>query len=214
MSLPAVFGTTLATVPAKVPYLSVDPSRVAKWARRIGGHGFRVGVVWQGNRNYTRDRERSVPLTAFAPLAAVKGVRLISVQAMVGLEQLDALPAGMNVERLGQELENNPDGFREMAAIMQNLDLLVMSDTGPTHLAAALGRPVWMATSRHPDWRWMKEREDSPWYPTMRLFRQTTAGDWDSVFQRMAEELAGVVAGRNSPPTTLRVVPPPRSGEG
>jgi hypothetical protein len=155
-----------------------------------------------------------VPLTAFAPLAAVKGVRLISVQAMVGLEQLDALPAGMNVERLGQELENNPDGFREMAAIMQNLDLLVMSDTGPTHLAAALGRPVWMATSRHPDWRWMKEREDSPWYPTMRLFRQTTAGDWDSVFLRMAEELAGVVAGRNSPPTTLRVVPPPRSGEG
>jgi tetratricopeptide (TPR) repeat protein len=214
MSLPAVFGTTLATVPAKVPYLSVDPARVAKWARRIGGHGFRVGVVWQGNRNYTRDRERSVPLTAFAPLAAVKGVRLISVQAMVGLEQLDALPAGMNVERLGQELENNPDGFREMAAIMQNLDLLVMSDTGPTHLAAALGRPVWMATSRHPDWRWMKEREDSPWYPTMRLFRQTTAGDWDSVFLRLAEELAGVVAGRNSPPTTLRVVPPPRSGEG
>jgi ADP-heptose:LPS heptosyltransferase len=95
----------------------------------------------------------------------------------------------MKVTRLGEELENNPDGFREMAAIMANLDLLVMSDTGPTHLAGALGRPVWLALSHGPDWRWMREREDTPWYPTMRLFRQAAPGDWDGVFQRIAAEL-------------------------
>lgn len=206
MSMPAIFRTTLVTVPAEVPYLMADPARVGKWAERIGRDGFRVGVVWQGSRGYVRDRDRSVPLAAFAPLARVPGARLISMQAMVGLEQLDTLPQGMRVERLGEELENNPDGFREMAAAMANVDLLIMSDTGPTHLAAALGRPVWMATSRYPDWRWMREREDTPWYPNMRLFRQTTAGDWDGVFARMARELEDVVAARNSPPATLRVV--------
>jgi hypothetical protein len=196
MSLPAIFGTTPATMPAKVPYLAADPARVAKWAERIGKHGFRVGIAWQGNITYPRDRERSIPLARFAPLARVPGVRLISVQAMAGLDQLAALPSGIVVERLGDALENNPDGFREMAAIMENVDLLIMSDTGPTHLAGALGRPVWLATSRHPDWRWMREREDTPWYPTMRLFRQTTAGDWDGVFARMAEELRAMAAGR------------------
>jgi tetratricopeptide (TPR) repeat protein len=194
MSMPAIFRTTLATVPATVPYLAADPVRSDKWAERIGTDGFRVGIVWQGSRGYARDRDRSVPLAAFAPLASVPGVRLISVQAMVGLEQLDALPAGMSVERLGEEIESNPDGFREMAAAMANLDLLVMSDTGPTHLAAALGRTVWLATSRYPDWRWMREREDTPWYPNMRLFRQKTAGDWDGVFARMATELTRIVA--------------------
>lgn len=198
MSMPAIFGTIPATVPAEVPYLLFDPVRVDKWARRIGDHGFRVGVVWQGNRNYARDRDRSVPVSAFAPLARVPGVRLISVQAMVGLDQLDNLPAGMAVERLGDELENNPDGFREMAAIMTNLDLLVMSDTGPTHLAAALGRPVWMATAKYADWRWMREGETTPWYPTMRLFRQETAGDWEGVFARIAKELEQAVSQRSN----------------
>jgi tetratricopeptide (TPR) repeat protein len=189
MSLPAIFRTTPTTLPARIPYLAADPARVTKWHSRIGDQGFRIGVIWQGSSMFPRDRDRSIPLARFAPLARIPGVRLVSVQAMVGLEQLDALPEGMTVERLGSELENNPDGFREMAAIMANLDLLVMSDTGPTHLAGALGRPVWLATSRYPDWRWMREREDTPWYPNMRLFRQATAGDWDGVFARMAGEL-------------------------
>jgi len=207
MSLPAIFRTTVETTPNSVPYLHIDGERVTRWRERIGDRGFRVGIVWQGSKDYAGDRDRSILLASFAPLARIPGVRLISVQAMVGMEQLDALPEGMVVERLGNELENNPDGFREMAAIMANLDLLVMSDTGPTHLAGALGRPVWLATSRYPDWRWMREREDTPWYPNMRLFRQATAGDWDGVFARMAGELRTLVAERNSPPTTLRVVP-------
>ncbi|MEJ0096688.1 MAG: glycosyltransferase family 9 protein [Bauldia sp.] len=196
MSLPAVFSTTLESVPAEVPYLAAEAERVARWRERLGGQGFRVGIVWQGSRGYLRDSERSIPLAEYAPLAAVPGVRLISVQSMAGLEQLDSLPPGMQVERLGEEIENNPDGFREVAAVMANLDLLVMSDTGPTHLAGALGRPGWLALSRHPDWRWMREREDTPWYPTMRLFRQETRGDWAGVFARMAGELGTVVAGR------------------
>jgi tetratricopeptide (TPR) repeat protein len=188
MSLPSVFRDSLETLPA-APYLTADPARVEKWRTRIGDDALRVGIIWQGAKKYTRDATRSIPLARYAPLAAVPGVRLFSVQAQIGLEQLDHLPEGMKVTRLGEELENNPDGFREMAAIMANLDLLVMSDTGPTHLAGALGRPVWLALSHGPDWRWMREREDTPWYPTMRLFRQAAPGDWDGVFQRIAAEL-------------------------
>ena len=196
LSLPAIFNTTLESVPRDVPYLSADAALVAKWRQLLGSEGFRVGIAWQGNPSYQRDRERSIPLINYAPLAAVPGVRLISVQAMSGLDQLDALPAGMKVERLGDELENNPDGFRQMAAVMPGLDLVITSDTAQAHLAGALGRPVWLATARHPDWRWMLGREDSPWYPTMRLFRQETAADWPGVFARMARELAAVVAAR------------------
>jgi hypothetical protein len=193
VSLPAIFGTTPETVPRNVPYLTAEAGRIVKWRERLGGEGFRVGIVWQGNLKYARDRDRSIPLARYAPLAAIPGVRLISVQAMVGLDQLDKLPDGMKVERLGEEIEKNPDGFREIAAVMANLDLLIMSDTGPTHLAGALGRPVWLATSRYPDWRWMRERDDTPWYPAMRLFRQQTAGDWRGVFAGMAGELGALV---------------------
>jgi ADP-heptose:LPS heptosyltransferase len=102
----------------------------------------------------------------------------------------------MKVETLGEEIVNNPDGFREVAAVMANLDLMIMSDTGPAHLAGALGRPVWVALRERPDWRWMVERSDSPWYPTMRLFRQKTPGDWDGVFTEIAAALADEMAGR------------------
>ena len=166
-----------------------------------------AGATWNG-RLSRRDRLAGKPEVSARPravdtprrirtLARVPGVRLISVQSIVGLDQLKALPEGMKVETLGEEVVNNPDGFREVAAVMANLDLLIMSDTGPTHLAGALGRPVWLALSRHADWRWMRDRDDSPWYPTMRLFRQRTPGDWPEVFSRLARELTAEVAGRN-----------------
>ncbi len=192
MSLPHVLKTdTEEAVPRDVPYLAADAERVTKWAVRLGSEGFKVGIGWQGNAQFAADHFRSIPLKAFAPLAAVPGVRLISLQALWGLDQLDDLPEGMTVETLGEELVNNPDGFREMAAIMANLDLMIVSDSAPAHLAGALGRPVWVALSRHADWRWLTERGDSPWYPTMRLFRQTTAGDWAGLFGDIAAELAG-----------------------
>jgi hypothetical protein len=193
MSLAAIFGTTLATIPSAVPYLRTTPDRVEKWRQRIGEHGFRIGIVWQGNPRYGSDRERSMPVAHFAPIAAVPSVRLISLQAGPGTQQLRSLPAGMKVEELGEEISNNPDGLREVAAAMENLDLMVMSDTSPTHLAGALGRPVWVALPYSADWRWLRDREDSPWYPTMRLFRQETRGDWPGVFERIAREVAHVV---------------------
>jgi hypothetical protein len=196
MSLPWAFHDTIETLPRATSYLSADPLRIAKWRGRISEGGLRVGIVWQGAKKYARDATRSIPLAKFAPLADVPGVRLFSVQAQVGLEQLDALGASLRITRFGEELENNPDGMQEMAAIMANLDVLVMSDTAPTHLAGALGRPTWVALSRPADWRWMEGRDDSPWYPTMRLFRQQTPGDWDGVFARIAAELAVEVARR------------------
>ena len=196
MSLPHIFRThSEAEIPADVPYLAADPERVAKWAARLGSDGFKVGIGWQGNADYPGDHFRSIPLKQFAPLAQVPGVRLISVQALWGLEQLEDLPAGMTVETLGEELTNNPDGFREMAAVIANLDLMILSDSAPAHLAGALGRPVWVALAKRPDWRWQAGRSDSPWYPTMRLFRQAEAGDWAGVFAAIAAALAERAAG-------------------
>jgi hypothetical protein len=196
MSLPAIFRDTDATLPRALPYLAADPARIAKWRQRIALDAFNVGIVWQGALKYTRDATRSIPLAKFAPLAEIPGVRLHSVQAQVGLEQLDRFGASMGIHRFGEELEANPDGLQEMAAIMANLDLLVMSDTAPTHLGGALGRPVWVALSRPADWRWMEGRDDTPWYPGMRLFRQETAGDWEGVFRRIADALRDEVSPR------------------
>ena len=196
MSLPLVFGTRLDTIPQNVPYLRADPLRAAKWAARLGSHGFKVGIVWQGNPKYAADRERSFAATEFAPVAAIPGVRLISLQWTGGAEQLRTIGDGMQIETLGEEIVNNPDGFREVAAVMANLDLLIMSDTGPAHLAGALGRPVWVALTKRPDWRWLSEGETTPWYPTMKLFRQTMRGDWPAVFAKIAHELKTLVEAR------------------
>jgi glycosyl transferase family 9 (putative heptosyltransferase) len=135
------------------------------------------------------DRSKWVPLIEFAPLAALPDVRLISLQKNFGLEQLETLPEGFVVESLGDELDAGPDAFTDTAAVMQSLDLIVTSDTSIAHLAGALGRPTWVALKRVPDWRWLLDRNDSPWYPTMRLFRQRVADNWSTVFQEMAAEL-------------------------
>jgi hypothetical protein len=176
-----------------VPYLVADDARVRKWRERLGD-GYRIGINWQGNPKYPSDRLRSIPLAAFAPLAAIEGVRLISLQAQHGLDQLASLPPSMTVETLGEEIVANPDGFRDMAAVMANLDLLVTSDSAPAHLAGAMGRPVWVALRDRPDWRWLIEGSESPWYPTMRLFRQRRRGDWAGVFAEIAAALSERVA--------------------
>jgi tetratricopeptide (TPR) repeat protein len=193
LSLPHMFGTRVGSIPAVVPHLSADAGAAAFWRARIGTEGFRVGVVWQGNPAYRNDRRRSVPLRHYAALAAVPDVRLISLQAVHGLDQLQSLPPGMSVETLGERITANPDGISDIAAVMTNLDLIVSSDTAMAHLAGALGRPVWVALSDDPDWRWMLDRNDSPWYPTMRLFRQGVRDEWEGVFAAMAGALAALV---------------------
>lgn len=190
MSLPLRLGTTLDAIPSRVPYLAPEPERAARWRERLGPAGFTIGVCWQGNPHGRIDRGRSFPLAGLAPLAALPGVRLIALQKSHGLDQLDSLPAGMTVERPGLDFDEGPDAFLDSAAIMAGLDLVVTCDTAIAHLAGALGRPAWVALKRIPDWRWGLEGEATPWYPSLRLFRQRAQGDWESVFAPMAEALA------------------------
>ena len=194
MSVPFVRGTTIASIPADVPYLAADPARIERWSKRLPRDRFKVGIVWQGNPYPNIDSGRSIPLRAFAPLSAIPGVSLISLQKNEGVTQLAGLPAGMTVETLGDDFDAGPDAFLDSAAVMMNLDLVVTSDTAMAHLAGALGRPVWIALKHVPDWRFMMDRADTPWYPTARLFRQNRRDDWDDVFARIAAELSRVAS--------------------
>ncbi len=194
LSLPARLGTTLATVPADVPYLHADPALVERWRRELEGiPGFKVGIVWQGNPDNRADRYRSIPLRHFAALARVPGVSLLSLQKGAGGEQLRG--AGFPVTDLGPRLDETSGPFRDTAAVLRNLDLAVVIDTAVAHLAGALAVPTWLALSAWADSRWLLDREDSPWYPTLRLFRQPRFGDWEGLFARMAEELGRLVEG-------------------
>jgi len=187
LDLPGIFRTELESIPADVPYLSAEPQRVEDWRTQLGDSGaYRVGINWQGNPSFGWDHFRSIPLAEFAPLAAVERVRLLSLQHGFGTEQLAGAP--FPVEDLGGQLDAGP-AFCSKAALMRNLDLVITSDTSVAHLAGALGVPVWLALSFGPDWRWLLGREDCPWYPTMRLFRQTKLGHWGPVFKRIANEL-------------------------
>jgi tetratricopeptide (TPR) repeat protein len=190
LSLPALFGTSLASVPRVVPYLFPGTERVEAWRRQLGAlDGFKVGVAWQGNPRHPGDLLRSFPLAQLAPLARVPGVRLVSLQRGPGSEQLLEVGERVPVTDTARDPVTAGD-FLDTAALMKNLDLVISTDTAVAHLAGALGLPVWVALSTVPDWRWLLKREDSPWYPTMRLFRQRNLGDWDAVFGRMATELS------------------------
>ncbi|WP_158816239.1 DUF6165 family protein [Methylocapsa sp. S129] len=192
-SMPRAFGTRLESVPAPVPYLKPEEALLAKWATRIGAHGFKIGISWQGNPNPEADIGRSVPLAAFASLAALPNVRLISIQKGVGSEQLVNLPPGMAVETLGADFDAGPDAFVDTAAVIAHVDLVVTCDTSIAHLAGALGAPVWVALKHVAEWRWLRERADSPWYPSMRLFRQSERGDWSGLFARITAALDPLV---------------------
>ncbi len=185
-SLPRAFGTRLETIPRPIPYLRAEPALEQKWAARIGAAGFRIGVVWQGNPNPEADMARAVSLVSFVPIAALPEVRLISLQKGFGTEQIAALPPNIKVETLGEDFDSGPDAFVDTAAAMSSLDLVITCDTSVAHLAGALGRPVWVALKKDAEWRWLRGRDDSPWYPTMRLFRQSEPGEWRGVFEAMA----------------------------
>jgi hypothetical protein len=194
-SLPALLGTTLSNIPATIPYLHADPALEASWREKLAANpGFKIGIAWQGNPSYRGDGQRSVPLTRFATLAGLPGVRLFSLQKGKGCEQVQQVAGQFSVIDLGPRLDETAGAFMDTAAVMKNLDLVITSDTAIAHLAGALGVPVWVALAFIPDWRYLLERTDSPWYPTMRLFRQSTPGDWNGVFERIAAEVAGPAA--------------------
>jgi tetratricopeptide (TPR) repeat protein len=190
LSVPGLVGTTLETVPACVPYLSADPPLVARWREELQGPAlFKIGIAWQGSATFAGDRMRSVPLRHFAELARIPGVRLFSLQKGAARDQVRALARTFTVTDLGSTLDEGGAAFTDTAAVMMNLDLVISTDTSIAHLAGALGVPVWVVLAIGPDWRWLRAGETCPWYPTMRLFRQTRAHDWDEVFERAAAAL-------------------------
>ena len=195
LELPRLFGTRLDSIPASVPYLAVDPARLARWRRRFAeayprDGALRVGLVWAGNPNFARDRLRSPGLAALRPLLGLPGLRWFGLQVGPGRDAL-AHGAPDGLIDLGRELED----FADTAAVMTELDLVIGSCTAATHLAGALARPTWVMLPAAADWRWLRARDDSPWYPTARLFRQTTAGDWQGLVARLADALAALPRG-------------------
>jgi tetratricopeptide (TPR) repeat protein len=188
-SLPGALGIrALAGIPAEVPYLAVDEGRRDAWRAELARYdGGRVGVAWRGNPKHPQDCHRSIPAERFAALAR-PGVTLVSLQAG---ERARGIPG---IVEPSPDPERAPLPFEEWAALIAGLDLVITCDSVMAHLAGALGVPVWIALPLVPDWRWLLGRNDSPWYPTARLFRQTRLDDWAPVFARMAAALAGAGA--------------------
>jgi hypothetical protein len=190
LDLPGIFGTTLETIPNDVPYLSANRRLVERWRSELAGlAGLRVGISWQGNLGHPKDRIRSIPLREFAPLAELPGVHLVRLQKGPGAEQVKEVKRRWRLVELGPDFDETSGPFMDTAAAMMKLDLVVASDSAVAHLAGAMGVPVWVALPLIPDWRWLLGRSDSPWYPSMRLFRQPTRGDWAGVLGQIAAAL-------------------------
>ena len=184
--LPGLFGTSLATIPDQRGYLRPDPARAAHWKERLAGEPrTKVGLIWAGNPRHREDRFRSIALKTMEPLLRRDDVAWFSLQVGARAADLGTLAPPVRVTDLAAELTD----FSETAAALAALDLLISVDTAPAHLAGALGRPAWLLITRQADWRWMREREDTPWYASLRLFRQERQGDWGPVIARVAAAL-------------------------
>jgi tetratricopeptide (TPR) repeat protein len=191
MSLPGIFGTRVGSIPSVVPYLWADLPKSAHWKKRLGDSALNVGIVWAGRPQHQNDKNRSCRLDMFSGLARMTGAQLFSLQKGPAVSQIQEYGLQDSIENIDPELED----FTDTAAVIANLDLVISVDTSVAHLAGAMARPVWVIVPFIADWRWMLDRDDSPWYPTMRLFRQNTPGDWKPVFDRMEAELCRRVSG-------------------
>jgi Glycosyltransferase family 9 (heptosyltransferase) len=188
-----------------VPYLQAEPARAESWRRNLGSADYRIGICWRGNPKI--NLERNAPLSNFAAIAAIPGVRLISLMKDLDAES-EAAAQSIGLEYLGETFDGGADSFIDTAAVMANLDLIVTTDTSIAHLAGALGRPVYLAIKQVPDWRWLAEGDTSPWYPTMRLFRQPQRGAWRPVFDAIAAAVAQGTT-KITPPDYRRSAPGP-----
>ncbi len=196
VSLPHAFATDLSSVPADIPYVHADPELQSRWKSRLSAsNSLDIGVVWAGNPNHAVDRHRSMPLAALAPLGDVAGARYFSLQK--GARELEALtpPAGLAMTNLGPDLVD----YRDTAAVISQLDLVISVDTSVAHLAGAMGKPVWLLLPKNAEWRWMEGGDDSPWYPTMRIFRQGREGEWADVIGRVRSALQARMRGKIEP---------------
>ncbi|MBF0127213.1 MAG: pilus assembly protein PilF, partial [Magnetococcales bacterium] len=194
LSLPGLLGSTQATLPATLPYLNAPLERLSRWASRDWPRGLRVGLLWKGNPAFSHDATRSLAgLETLAPLWEVPGVGFVSLQKGEGEEEANHPPPGQPLLPLGAEIED----FGDTAAIIHHLDLVICCDSAVAHLAGALGKPCWLLVSHNADWRWMRERADSPWYPgVLRLFRQSRPDDWTEVVERLREALECLINSR------------------
>jgi hypothetical protein len=195
LSLPRLVDTTLETIPAAVPYLRSDPELSSRWRERLSTDQFKVGLVWAGR--VAPSPWRSIPLHLLAPLKNISGISLVSLQKPTP-------SPGTPGEGRGEGLTAIPDwtseltDFAETAALIDNLDLVITVDTAVAHLTGALAKPAWILLEHVPDWRWLLDRSDSPWYPTARLFRQARIGDWETPVRQVVSELESVVRDRQS----------------
>ena len=197
LSLPWAFRTGLNSIPAQIPYVHPDAAQVEAWGQRLAGNLLRIGLVWGGSPTFPHEHWRSIPLEQLAPLTQLAGATFYSLQ--MG-------PQASQVKRLGSrvhliDLQNDQEDLADAAAIVANLGLVISVDTSIAHLAGAMGKPVWILLHKSPDWRWLLNREDSPWYPTARLFRQSILGNWQDVVERVKRELRELVA-RTAGPTS------------
>ncbi|KKK84230.1 hypothetical protein LCGC14_2785440, partial [marine sediment metagenome] len=185
-SLPGIFGTTLNTIPSDSSYITVDPDLVTQWRIRLGhNEDFKIGIVWAGNPDHNMDRARSCSLADFAPLVDIPDLTFYSLQKGPASAEANDPPKGMKIVNLEDELND----FADTAAVIANLDVVISVDTAVVHLAGAIGKTVWTLLPFVPDWRWLQNRDDTPWYPTMRLFRQTPLNDWTGVFEQVKKVL-------------------------
>jgi hypothetical protein len=194
LSLPMVFRTTLETIPRQVPYVHADVESIAYWRNKIAGETglVNVGLAWAGNKSQMNDHNRSMAFRHLASLGRVAGVRFCSLQKGEAAQQASKPLAGMQLTDWTGDIGD----FADTAAFVASLDLVISVDTSIAHLAGAMGKPVWTMLCFAADWRYLLDREDCPWYPTMRLFRQPTPGDWPSVVERVADALAEVATRR------------------
>jgi hypothetical protein len=184
-SLPGVFQTTLETIPANVPYLRADAELSSRWRKRMSTDGLKVGLCWAGKADHQGKRIRSLSLAALQGLAEVSSAEYFSLQKGDGAVEADSPPKGLRLTDWADELTD----FADTAALIDNLDLVITIDTAVAHLAGAMGKPVWVLLLFDPDWRWLLDRTDSPWYPTMKLFRQPEPGNWQAAIARIVQEL-------------------------
>ena len=189
MSLPGLFTSSEETIPSTVPYLHPETRLVEETTAWISKGSFAVGISWSGSKENAANPFRSIPLEEFNALSSMDGVQLYSLQKGDGKEQLAAITVSSRIVDLGDRCDNGADGFVETAAVLTQLDLIISVDSSLVHLAGALARPVWTILSSKPEWRWFKGRSDSPWYPTMRLFRASPDEAWSGVMTRVAVAL-------------------------
>lgn len=194
LSLPRLFKTSLDTIPAPIPYLYADRHLIKLWQDRLShDKNFKIGICWQSKPNIFLEEHpttrRSVPLELFFEIARLPGVSVYCLQQKNGLEQLSLIPSGITIHTFDKDFDTTAGRYMDTAALMHSLDLIISVDTSIVHLSGAIDRPTWVLLPFVAEWRWLYDRHDTPWYPSMKLFRQPQPGDWHSVFEKLKHQI-------------------------